>query len=174
MGEILSEEQIVEFQEAFSLFDKDGDGTEFVWYQNLFLFLAFLCSKRKRDWSFLAEFVIENVFMQVASPFKNWQLWLSPWIRTQVRRSCMTWSMKLMLMGMEPLSLQNSWPSWPTKSRFLKLQSYIYLCMCLKTISNNKKKECVYIWTKNSRNIMRTLCMNFSSSETGNWCRGGA
>ncbi|MCD7466178.1 myosin I light chain Cam2 [Datura stramonium] len=26
MGDILNEEQIVEFQEAFSLFDKDGDG----------------------------------------------------------------------------------------------------------------------------------------------------
>lgn len=26
MGEVLSEEQIAEFQEAFCLFDKDGDG----------------------------------------------------------------------------------------------------------------------------------------------------
>lgn len=26
MGEVLTEEQIVEFQEAFCLFDKDGDG----------------------------------------------------------------------------------------------------------------------------------------------------
>lgn len=27
MADVLNEEQIVEFQEAFSLFDKDGDGT---------------------------------------------------------------------------------------------------------------------------------------------------
>ena len=27
MGEVLNQEQIVEFKEAFSLFDKDGDGS---------------------------------------------------------------------------------------------------------------------------------------------------
>lgn len=34
MGEVLSEEQIAEFQEAFCLFDKDGDGMLFLPFIN--------------------------------------------------------------------------------------------------------------------------------------------
>lgn len=40
MADVLSEEQIVEFKEAFSLFDKDGDGFSFY---SLLLLHLFLC-----------------------------------------------------------------------------------------------------------------------------------
>jgi len=37
MADQLSEEQIAEFKEAFSLFDKDGDGKKYSWYYHQFL-----------------------------------------------------------------------------------------------------------------------------------------
>lgn len=50
MAEQLTEEQIAEFKEAFSLFDKDGDGIfllVFYFYIFQFLFLAFDCHSLK-------------------------------------------------------------------------------------------------------------------------------
>jgi Ca2+-binding EF-hand superfamily protein len=45
MSEQLTEEQIAEFKEAFSLFDKDGDGI--VVFSTLFCFLVFCFSQVK-------------------------------------------------------------------------------------------------------------------------------
>ncbi len=42
MADVLSEEQIVEFKEAFCLFDKDGDGEHFLYLSILFI-ICTLC-----------------------------------------------------------------------------------------------------------------------------------
>lgn len=54
MAEQLTEEQISEFKEAFSLFDKDGDGGSFSLFKFLYIF----------DWKMLVsgENLIKNDF----------------------------------------------------------------------------------------------------------------
>lgn len=57
MADQLTEEQIAEFKEAFSLFDKDGDGELILWCVSVFLQWlvrgASPCGRHKSNWLFI-------------------------------------------------------------------------------------------------------------------------
>jgi len=117
MADQLTEEQIAEFKEAFSLFDKDGDGT--ITTKELGTVMR----------SLPAEWLNFNFFWD-GNPYWIWTGGKSLnffsginsdskvlWARTPLKRSFKIWSTKLMLMATAPSTSQSSCLWWLARWR---------------------------------------------------------